>query len=330
MSRQWAFDSILTTSRYYQRSCVLMAAAELEIFDHLADGPRTAKEIAEAVDCDARRTSSLLDALAAMEILDKHADRYAAPPEVLDLLTTTGRQSVLAMVQHQANCMRRWGQLACAVRSGRPADRAPSVRGEAGDKQSFIDAMDNINRTSAGPLVAELAPIDFHHLLDVGGASGTWTIAFLQHHPGTTATIFDLPHVIPMARDRIDDAGFTNRVALVPGDFETDPLPPGADLALLSAIIHQNSRDQNRALYRKTHDALEPGGRILIRDIVMDDARTAPRAGALFAINMLVSTPAGGTFTFSEIRDDLHAAHFTDVRQLRHDDWMDSFVSARK
>ncbi|UCD74212.1 MAG: hypothetical protein JSV91_10525 [Phycisphaerales bacterium] len=330
MSRQWSADNILTMARFYQRSCVLTAAADLDLFTVLADGPRTAAEVAEAVGADRRGTATLLDALVAIELIDKDEDRYTVLPSVAELLTSDGKQSVLAMVRHQGSCLRRWDQLAHVVRSGQPGQRRASVRGEAGDEESFIEAMDNVNRGTAPALVAELDPPAFGHLLDVGGASGTWTIAFLRWHREAKATIFDLPHVMPLAERRIAAAGLAGRVTLVPGDFYTDPLPPGADLAWVSAIIHQNSRRQNRELLGKTFEALEDGGRIFVRDIVMDETRVSPRAGALFAINMLVATEGGGTFTFNEIREDLEAAGFTDVQLVREHEWMDAIVSARK
>jgi hypothetical protein len=125
-------------------------------------------------------------------------------------------------------------------------------------------------------------------------------------------------------------AGVRDRVDLVPGDFYEDDLPAGADLAFISAIVHQNSREQNRELFRKVHAALVPGGRILIRDIVMDETRTRPVGGALFAVNMLAGTPRGGTFTLGELREDLEAVGFEAVEQLREDEWMHSVVGARK
>lgn len=120
------------------------------------------------------------------------------------------------------------------------------------------------------------------------------------------------------------------RVCLVPGSFYTDELPGGFDLAWVSAIVHQNSREQNRAMFVKVLSSLIPGGRILIRDIVMDESRTAPPAGAFFAVNMLVGTPGGGTFTFDELSADLDAVGFVDAILLRQGEAMDSVVCATK
>jgi predicted O-methyltransferase YrrM len=167
-------------------------------------------------------------------------------------------------------------------------------------------------------------------MLDVGGASGTWTIAFLQANPDAKATLFDLPHVVPLARKRLGDAGLLDRVELVAGDFLVDPLPAGADLAWVSAIAHQNSRAQNRRLFTQAFEALKPGGHVVIRDVVMDSSRTSPVEGTLFAVNMLVATEGGGTFTFDELHDDLAAAGFADAELIRLDEAMNSLVRAIK
>ena len=120
----------------------------------------------------------------------------------------------------------------------------------------------------------------------MGGASGTWTLAFLRAVPGATATIFDLPDAIEQAHSRLIGTEFESRVTLAAGDFYVDNLPAGADFAWVSAICHQHSRRHNRELFAKVYQALAPSGRIAIRDIVMEPCHTQPRDGALFAINI--------------------------------------------
>ena len=133
-----------------------------------------------------------------------------------------------------------------------------------------------------------------------------------------------------MARRRVAAAGLLHRVRLAAGDFMRHALPSGVDLAWVSAIVHQNSRAQNRALFAKVFQALTPGGHIAIRDILMEESRTHPVAGALFAVNMLVATEGGGTFTFAELREDLEAAGFIQTALRRQDEAMNSIVVAEK
>jgi len=322
MAKQWTADDVLGVMWGFQAPSVLGAAAELDVFGALGGEAKTAPELAAACDADVRGMTALLDALTALEFLRKDADAYSAAPGVIETLTDGGADSVVAMVRHAAVCLRRWGELARVVRSGERADRTPGIRGEQGDLESFIEAMNDISARSAGPVVEAIGPPAFTHLLDAGGGPATWTIAFLQAAPEATATLFDLPDVIPIARKHVEEAGLVDRVTFVPGSFETDDLPAGADLAWVSAIVHQNSRAENRDLFAKVHAALADGGRILIRDVVMNPSHTAPPRGALFAINMLVNTPGGGTFTFDELREDLEAAGFAEVELLREDEFM--------
>ncbi len=330
MATAWTADRVLKMASGYREAGVLAAAAELELFDALRGRRLGASEIAARVRGNVRAVAVLLDALAAMGLLKKSAGCYSVPADVVSVLTAAGGRTVLAMTQHDANCMRRWAQLARVARTGRPARRVPSVRGARGDAASFIGGMHDLNSRRAPVIVRDLQPLPFTHLLDVGGASGTWTIAFLKANPSATATIFDLPHVIPMTRRRLAGTRWRRRVRLVAGDFGRDELPEGADLAWVSAIIHQNSRPQNRELFRKVNRALKPGGRIAIRDVVMRQSRTAPLSGALFAVNMLVGTRGGGTFTLGEIRSDLLQAGFRRVRLARRGEGNESVVVAER
>lgn len=321
---------LLEMAAGYQSACVLGAAAELNVFTVLGDRALPAGELAKRLKSDPRATTMLLDALASLALLEKRDGLYRTPDELRPLLVEDSPETLLPMLLHQVNLVRSWSQLARVVKTGEPAARQPSIRGAEADRAAFIGAMHSISSPVADSLVAQLGPPRFQHLLDVGGASGTWTLALLRAVPGSRATIFDLPDAIEQARDRLAQSGLSGRVRLVPGDFYSDDLPTGADLAWVSAIAHQHSREYSRELFEKTCAALVPGGRIMIRDVVMQSDRTGPVAGALFAINMLVNTQSGGTYTFEEFAEDLQAAGFRDARLLIEDPWMNSVVEATK
>ena len=111
---------------------------------------------------------------------------------------------------------------------------------------------------------------------------------------------------------------------------KTPVLPDGADFAWGSAVCHQHSRRHNRELFARVFRALAPGGRIALRDVVMEPDRTSPREGALFAVNMLVHTDSGGTFTLAEYAEDLQSAGFDNPKlQVKHEA-MNSVVVAEK
>lgn len=330
MGHRWSADGVQQLIRGFQPACILAAAADWDVFTALEHAPATADVLAARIGTDPHGTAVLLDALAALGLLAKQGDAFTTPLDVAELLSENSPRSILPGIRHQANCLRRWAQLSRVVQTGRPAERTPSVRGEQADCESFIGAMNNFSEAVAPHVIGRLMPLRFQRLLDVGGASGTWTIAFLLAVPDATAVLFDLPEVIPLARERLTRAGLADRVTLVAGDYNCDPLPAGADLAWLSAVAHQNSRGQNRALYTRIHASLAPQGALVIRDIVMDASRTHPPAGALFAVNMLTATEAGGVFTLDEFREDLESAGFSDVRLIHQDDGMNSLVRAAR
>ena len=212
MNQPWTAHAILELCRSFQPASILAAAVDLELFDVLSADRLTADQVARRQRWDRRGVTQLLDALVALELLNKRQGRYSVPASVVQVLTRNGSDSVLAMAQHQANCLRRWGQLAKAIQTGQPPARVPSVRGAAQDAAAFIGAMHDLNARIADQVVAEVQPVPFSRLLDVGGGSGTWTLAWLRVNPTATATIFDLPHVIPLARRRLTQAGVMNRV----------------------------------------------------------------------------------------------------------------------
>jgi precorrin-6B methylase 2 len=312
----------------FMPACVIGAAAELDVFTTLGDGALPAAAVAEKLTADPRATAVLLDAVAALGLLEKRDGVYSVPPELRPLLSEGAPQTLLPGILHRMNVLRSWSQLAWVTKAGIPCPRPASIRGPAADRAAFVAAMHSYSRPIAEEVVARLGPLEFKHLLDVGGASGTWTLAFLRVVPGAKATLFDLPDAIAQARERIAATDLADRIMLVPGDFYVDELPAGADFAWVSAIAHQHSREHNRRLFAKVYAALEPGGRIAIRDIVMEPCRTRPEMGALFAINMLVNTEGGGTFTFEEFAEDLQAAGFVEPELTVKSDEMNSVVSA--
>jgi len=327
-------ESVLATGRAFSNSRILLTGAELGLFT-LLDGERLAagdiaSKLAIPDSAGLRPLTTLLDALAALGYLSKSDGLYTCPEDMAMHLSAKSPRSGLPMLLHSSSMWSSWSRLTAIVR-GRPDEDDAGGPDDAEKLRAFIDAMHVVGGPMAEQVISRIEPRSSRALLDVGGASGTYTMAFLKASPEARATIFDRPPVIEMARERLEADGFADRVALVGGDFSTDELPGGHDLALLSAIIHQNSRRQNVELYGKIIRALVPGGRLIIRDHIMSPDRLRPVAGAVFAINMLVATRGGGTYTFDEVRQDLENARFTRVRLLDGGAAaMDGLVEARK
>ncbi|MDY6822865.1 MAG: methyltransferase [Thermodesulfobacteriota bacterium] len=320
---------ILESVRSFMKSRIILSGAELDLFTLIDRGNETVQRLAEVTGGDLRGLARLLDAIAAYGLLEKKEHQYRLT-DAGRFLSANHPESVLPMVMHMNELWDGWSRLTDAVIKGRsPQPKSVSDKDEQSTR-AFIGAMHVVGQQLSREIAADLDLSPYHRLLDIGGATGTYTIAFLEKNPELRAVIFDLPQVVPFAEERIAGAGMTDRVEFYGGDFYNDPLPGGCDLALLSAIIHQNSPAQNLELYRNIFQALLPGGTLLIRDHIMEEDRVHPPAGAIFAINMLSVTEGGDTYTFTEIKESLISAGFVDVHCLRQGEKMDGLVRAQK
>jgi SAM-dependent methyltransferase len=320
---------LLENIRDFMKSRIILTASELDLFTQIHRGIDTARELAEKIQLDLRAVTRLLDAVVTFELLTKKNEHYVLTDEGV-FLSSDHPETPLPMVLHMNELWDTWSRLTDIVIQGRNPDKTPITEREEKTVKAFIGAMHVVGMKLSRQIAQELDLSQYSKLLDIGGASGTYTIAFLEKNPGMKAVLFDLKQVIPMAEERLRKTGMLERVKLVTGNFEIDPLPRGCDLAMLSAIIHQNSPDQNQKLYGNIHQALLPCGMLIIRDHIMDDDRVNPHGGAIFAINMLTGTQGGDTYTFSEVAYALETAGFIDVKQIKHGERMDCIVTARK
>jgi len=156
------------------------------------------------------------------------------------------------------------------------------------------------------------------HLLDLGGGSAAYSIAFAKAAPGLQAEVVDLADVLPIAQEHIRKAGMADRITTRAGDMLTVALDAGKyDLVLLSAICHMFSPEENRQLLARAYQALAPHGRLVISDFILDADKTAPRFAALFALNMLVGTRAGASYSEPEYDAWLKEAGFGETKRVR-------------
>jgi len=323
-------EDIMAEGRGFMRSRIILTAAELDLFTVIEDSSPTAEGIAGRLGLDRKALERVLDCLVTFGLLAKEEGVYSLT-EKSACYSSKHPFSILPMLRHMNDLWPSWSDLTEIVKKGQGIQQIPAGSAEDMEiRRAFIGAMHAVGRTLSEEIAGSLELSGFRKLLDIGGGSGTYTIAFLRRNPQLKAILFDLQNVIPMAKERIAAEGLLDRVELAAGDFYSDDLPAGCDLALLSAIIHQNNLQQNLELYRKAYLALDPGGMLLIRDHIMDEQRTWPPEGALFAINMLVRTHGGDTYSYNEVEQDLREAGFIDIRLMRTGERMDCVVGARK
>ena len=298
----------------YAEARILQAAVTLGLFDRLDAAGRPAAAIAGAAGTDARATELLLNALVAMRLVRKDGDLFKDTEVSRTYLTTTSPTSYDGFVRFDASLWSLWGDLAETVRTGKPARDPDMFQSSPEENAHFIDAMASIvqARGDARVLADTLDLGGVRRLLDVGAGPGTYAIELCRRHPELHATLFDLPGTLAITRHHVDASGVADRIELVAGDYLREPLPAGHDLVFLSNIVHGEDEDTNRALMRKIHRALAPGGRLMIKDHVTDESGTSPAPAAIFSITMLLCT-RGRDYAYAEIRDWLVAAGFTRV-----------------
>lgn len=178
----------------------------------------------------------------------------------------------------------------------------------------------------------QLANIDLSgikSILDIGGGSGAYSMEFVTKKPEIEATVFDLPNVVPITNKFIEKEGFLNRINTYEGDYTIDELPAGFDLMFLSAVIHSNSLEVNQNLINKCHRALNKNGKIIIQDWIMNNDRTQPTAGAIFAINMLVGTEAGDCFTDQEVTGMLNVPGFKNISRTEFETGVSQMIAQK-
>jgi cyclopropane fatty-acyl-phospholipid synthase-like methyltransferase len=184
---------------------------------------------------------------------------------------------------------------------------------------AFITAMHRGGLERAPRVVRSVGVEGVDRLLDVGGGSGVYSIAFAQARSELEAEVIDLPYVVDIAQRHIDEAGLAERITTRIADLRIEEFGQDYDLILLSAICHMLSPQENEDLFKRCYRALAPEGRIVIRDFILEPDKTAPRSAALFALHMLVATEGGSTYTEGEYRNWLQKAGLKDFRRLAGD-----------
>ncbi|MGC4116848.1 MAG: methyltransferase [Myxococcales bacterium] len=330
-------DELAETVRGYMQSRVVLTGLELDVFTVIArltqEAGATAcrsERLSTALKTDPRATTTLLDALVALGLLSKKDGVYANAPSAARFLVAGAKDDATSALKHNLSLWKTWSKLTEVVRTGKPAEH--DELDSRGDDWTtpFIAAMHK-NAALRAPMVVKAVGAEAaRRMIDIGGGSGAYSIAFAQANPALAVDVFDLVTVVPIATGHIAAAGLTDRVRTRIGDLRSESFGSGYDLALLSAICHMLGPDENRDLLRRVFACLASGGRLVIQDHVMDDDKTTPRAGAMFAINMLVGTPHGSTFSQKEYSDWLVEAGFEPPSRIKLGGPNDLLVAKKK
>lgn len=303
-------DDLMEIATAFQKSRVLLTAFELDLFSALGNKRLDSAEVARMIGADAHATERLMNALCAMKLLHKDEGLFSVSTPAQKFLVK-GQPGYMAGLAHTANLWNTWGTLTDAVRAGTAVEKASVAEHTDAWREAFIAAMHYRAMWHAPSVVSLLDTSEVKRLLDLGGGSGAYSMAFTRVREQISAFVFDLPQVIPLTKKYLREEGFEGKIETTAGDYLTDELGSDYDLIFLSAVIHSNAPEENKALIKKCAKSLAHGGQIIIQDFIMNEDRTSPAFGAFFALNMLVATPHGDTYTAADVRAWMKEAHIT-------------------
>jgi predicted O-methyltransferase YrrM len=304
----------------------LAAAHEAGLFSHLAGGASTTVgELAEALGLHPRPAEMLLTGCAALGLLEKTDGRYRNTP-LSEAFLVRGKPYYFGGFVQMADkrLYAGWGKLTEALRTNRPTTWDPAVQSSMFDGEDptmlalFWEAMHSVSTMTARKLGEAVDLNHFRRLLDIGGGSGAYDIELCKLYGELRATVFDLPHVAAIAAGKITEAGLTDRIETAGGNF-FEQLPEDHDVHLLSMILHDWDEAKNRALLRRSFEALPSGGAVVISELLVNDEKTGPAPAALMSLNMLIETE-GRNYTPTEYSAWLEEAGFRHIETV----WFDA------
>jgi len=320
--------SIREMATAFQRSRVILTAYELELFTVLGNESKSSVEVSTALGTDERATDRLMNALCAMGLLEKKGSKFSNSPTASRFLMK-GKLEYMSSLMHVVHMWDSWSTLTNAIQSGTSVvSRHIDYRGEKW-LSAFIAAMHERAHKHGNEIVSMLDLSDVSCVLDVGGGSGAYSMALVRAQEGIKATVFDLPNIIPITKRYVEKEGFSDKIYTVAGDYNIDSLGTGFDLVFLSAVVHSNSPQDNKNLIGKCAEALNPQGQVVVLDFIMDENRVSPFFGALFALNMLVATESGDTYTESEVRFWMNDAGLSNIVR-KETDFNTTIIIGRK
>jgi 3-hydroxy-5-methyl-1-naphthoate 3-O-methyltransferase len=302
----------------YVPPLVLEAAVRHRVFDVLDGGPKTIAQVQKETGASERGLTAVMNALVGMDFLAKDKQGlFSLTPESSAFLVSTKPSFQGGLLRHGSEqLIPKWLHLNKIVETGRP-EAAVNLEEAGGDFfQRFVVDIFPLSYPAAQTLSRHLSADAVVRVLDLAAGSGVWSIALAQGSEKATVTVVDWPEVIPITRKTVAKFGLAERYSYIAGDLLQADFGSGHTVATLGHILHSEGRDRSRELLKKTFQALAPGGTIAVAEFLVNADRTGPLNGLFFAVNMLVNTDSGDTYSFEEISSWLREAGFIDPRTL--------------
>lgn len=297
----------------FMASKALFAALGIDLFTHLAAGPRTIAELAAGTGIPAQRLRTLMHALSAVGLVTAEGQAYTNAPACQRYLVRgapgefgeyfrlqVARQIYPALVHLDAGL----------AGTGVAFDTFADLLSRPDEARTFTAAQHAGSQAAARVLAGRIPLNGARTVLDVGGGSGAFSIALCLRNPDLSATILDFPPVVDVARTYREEAGLAARIGLLPGDAVHTPWPSGQDVVLLSYLLSALGDAEIDVVLAKAQASLAPGGLLIVHDFMLDDAAPGPEFAALWFLQYLAYRSDGVSFSASTLAARLRGHGF--------------------
>jgi predicted O-methyltransferase YrrM len=297
----------------------LLIAHRLKVFPLLADGARTLADICKALNIQRRPAETILTAATALGFLSFEGERYSLTARSEDYLLEKSPSyfGFFWDMMIDNSEVFSYASLERAVLTNSPqayggGDIYKSHEEQAELARRFTRGMHSISMTLAATWPNTLNLDNHRIMLDVGGGSGAHSIGAALKLPDLHALILDLEPICEVAQEFIAQHDLQSRIGIHVADMWNDPFPK-ADLHFYSNIYHDWPRERGQFLTEKSFKSLEPGGRIIIHDVLYNDEKTGPFAPAAYSMLMMGWTE-GESYSALELSKMLKEAGFHDIQ----------------
>ena len=308
-------DRILELASVFYDSCILFTASDLGVFNTLDEiGAATSDVLAKTLSLDPRGARLIMDGCVAVGLLEKTGDAYHNSVLSSTFLVSGKPGDLSEAIRYNRDVYAAWGNLAQLVKTGCPVERPQLHLGTNEDRtRTFVMSMHARAVWMRRAVIPMMNLSGRKRLLDVGGGPGTFSVLLAQAYPDLACTVLDLPDIVKIARELIEQQQMDERVITLAGDYHTTGFPENNDVVHILGVLHQESPESIQRILKKAHDAMVPGGLIHVLDVMTDATHTAPKFSALFAVNMALTTDHGWVFSDRELQDWLAMAGFVRI-----------------
>lgn len=302
--------------RAYRESAALMAAVELGVFTHVARGADTEAALVDALGLEAPNGERIVVACIGLGLIERRGDRLALPPDVARFLVEGEPAYAGPWMLFTKPDWNEWGRLADHLkRPGPPIlDNRSVAEMTVEEAWRYHRATYSIGLGAGRHFAREVDLSGARLMIDIGGGSGAYCIAACRANPALRAVVLDLPPVAEVARSFIAEHGLSERIDAVACDFNRDPFPGGADVAVMASNLPMYGRDQIAAVVAKAFAALAPGGRFHLIGEALNAERTGSADAAMWGLAQTLNASTGIAHSVTECTGYLRQAGFEDVR----------------